>query len=184
MKRCAPGSRVPGWSSTAVSNASSRPAKAPFEKGCGSIAIMNWPTPGGSPAPSKNELASKPKFDAVSAAASTSTISTSCAPLASPIGNRLPCMAASGSVVDAPSRSTAQPSGIDSLHCAATLILPRATLLRLMSITSGGESGRGAANAIGLVPNTDRLPPQGAIACGVLQKHSPISPLSARRSTW
>jgi hypothetical protein len=63
------------------------------------------------------------------------------------------------------------------------MILPRATLLSERSITSGVPELRGAAKAMGLVPNSALLPPQGAIAAGLLANMMPTSPRSARRST-
>ena len=55
---------------------------------------------------------------------------------------------------------------------AAVRILPRATWLSAMSTTIGGWPRCGAANAIGLVPKSGCLPPQGAIALGVLPNAS------------
>ena len=80
------------------------------------------------------------------------TMNTRAAPLASPMGSMVPCMAASASVVGFPSLSSAQPSGIASPCLAATMTLPRATLLRLRSITRGDSERRGAAKAIGTDP--------------------------------
>src|SRR4051794_13563901 len=58
------------------------------------------------------------------------------------------------------------------------------TLDSARSMTIGVRPSSGAANAIGLVPNTARVPPQGAIASGVLAKNSATRPCSASRSTW
>ena len=103
--------------------------------------------------------------------------------MASPIGAMVPAMASLASVVGLPEASNAQPAGIGSLAWAATLIRPRATLLRLMSMTSGGSSARGAANPIGLVPNSPRWPPHGAMAWGPLPTLIAMKPARARGST-
>ena len=104
------------------------------------------------PLSSKNEDASKPWFEPVNVAVRISTIITSAAPLASPIGNNEPAIAAFASVVGLPSASTAQPSGIGSPLSAASLILPRATFDVDKSTTIGGLSFNGHAKAIGFVP--------------------------------
>ena len=189
LARCArrrePGRRAPlsAWSIPASapmrSRNSSRPAKAP-----GSMARSSWPTAGGGPSASKKELASKPKCAPVRATASTSTIIASAAPLAPPMGCSAPLRAALASVVGRPCSSTAQSAGMGSPRCPAVRILPRATWLRAMSTTIGGASRCGAAKASGLVPNRARLPPQGAIALGVLPNASATRPASASRSTW
>ena len=145
--------------------------------------MRNWPTPGGGPSASKNELASKPNRAPVRATASTSTISARAAPLAPPMGWSAPFRAALASVVGLPVSSTAQPSGIASPFWAAVRILPRATWLSAMSTTMGGCPRCGAANPIGLVPYSGCLPPHGAIAFGVLPKASATSPASASFST-
>ena len=130
-----------------------RGTRRPPQSAPGSMAIRSWPTPGGAPSASKNELASKPKLAPVRATASTSTISASAAPLAPPIGSRVPLRAAAGSVVGLPSASTAQSGGIGSPFCTAVRILPRATWLSARSITIGGLPAlrRGEADRIGAV---------------------------------
>ena len=189
LARCArrrePGRRAPASASIMAASApmrsrnSSRPAKAP-----GSMARSSWPTAGGGPSASKKELASKPKCAPVSATASTSTIIASAAPLAPPMGCSAPLRAALASVVGRPCSSTAQSAGMGSPRCPAVRILPRATWLSAISTTIGGASRCGAAKASGLVPNRARLPPQGAIALGVLPNASATRPASASRSTW
>nr|NKB54642.1 DUF1553 domain-containing protein [Rhizobiaceae bacterium] len=143
---------------------SSRSPNPSPDSGAGSMAIRTWPTPGVGPSAVKKELASKPKWLPVNAAARISTIKTRAAPLASPIGTIVPSRAALASVVALPSVSSAQPSGMALSFWAATITLPRATLERLRSINNEGLSLRGAANAIGFVPNSPVFPPQGAMA--------------------
>ena len=103
--------------------------------------------------------------------------------MASPTGTMVPCSAASGSVVGLPSASSAQPSGIGSP------LLPRrqdvaARHLRERQVDDERRpAGSGQAKAIGLVPNTARAPPQGAMAAGELAKserHQPAPPPGAR----
>ena len=107
-----------------------------------------------------------------------------------PSGAIEPTSATLGSVVTRPSGSSAQSSGIGSPALAASTTLPRATVDTDRSITSGGRfspsgpSARGQAKAIGLVPYSAVAPPQGAIAAGVLEKASAISPRLAASSTW
>ena len=96
----------------------------------------------------------------------------------------VPASAAFASVVGLPSASNAQPSGIGSSFCAWTMISLLATTLDDWSITIGGPSWRGTPQAIGLVPNTGRVPPQGAIDPGALTKPSPTRPSLAIRSMW
>ncbi len=86
-------------------------------------------------------------------------------------------------MVGRPSASTAQPSGIGSPRCLAETMLPRATFDRERSTTTGSRPGRGQAKAMGLVPNTARLPFQGAMAAGVLAKSRATRPRLARSST-
>ena len=57
------------------------------------------------------------------------------------------------------------------------------TLLTERSITIGSAPGTGAAKAIGLVPNSARDAPQGAIAPGVLTSIIATSPWRASSST-
>ena len=83
-----------------------------------------------------------------------------------------PPSAASASVVGSPAASTAQPSGIFLPALAASMILPRATSLSAMSITSGSSSRRGKAAATGLVPSKARRPPGTGMAAGELVKAS------------
>ena len=86
-RRRAPGRRAPPSPSIMAASAAMRSAKASAPaKASGSMATRSWPTPGGAPCASKNELASKPNLAPVSATASTSTIRASAAPLAPPIG--------------------------------------------------------------------------------------------------
>ena len=113
--RLSPGSLVEGCSRIAPTRVSVLSAKLSPEKKLGSIAIISCPTPGESPSALRKELASKPKLEPVSPAASISTISASALPLASPIGSIAPPSAFFASVVGLPSLSIAQPSGIFSL---------------------------------------------------------------------
>ena len=147
------------------------------------MAIRVWPTRGAGPSALKNEPASRLKALPVNAAASTSTISASAVPFASPIGCMDPSKAASGSVVGWPSLSKAQPSGISPPDFLAFMTLPRATTDSDRSMTRGGPFSRGVAKAIGLVPNRGSRPPQGAIALGVFATIRPIIPAAAIFST-
>src|SRR5688572_6507493 len=91
-KRRVPGRRTSGSASmveTMVSVLSQYlfiPAKA-----AGSMAMNAWPMRGLLPSSEKNESASEPIADPVSAAQISSNISASIAPFAPPMGNRLPC---------------------------------------------------------------------------------------------
>ena len=72
--------------------------------------------------------------------------------------------------------SSAQPSGIGRPSFAATITLPRATSDSERSIVNGGAASRGKTAAIGLVPNSARLPPAAGIAAGELPKREPDHP--------
>ena len=100
-----------------------------------------------------------------------------------PSAASMPLSPALGSVVGLPSASTAQSGGIGSPFCTAVTILAARHLRSDRSMTTGACPAAGAA-AIGLVPYTERLPPHGAMAFGVLPKANATSPASARRSTW
>src|SRR5918992_2729707 len=80
------------------------------------------------------------------------------------MGRISPSRAAAGSVVGAPSASTAQPAGIGSPRCLARYTLPRATAVLAMSMTRTSWPPAGAAIDHGLVPTVLRRPPQGAMA--------------------
>ena len=120
----------------------------------------------------------------MSVAERISTIRARAAPLASPTGIIVPPSAATGSVVARPAASRAQPSGIASPRCFAPMILPRATLLRDISITSGCFPSLGQPKASGFVPKDAFDPFHGAIAAGVLEKINDMSPASAIRSAY
>ena len=104
------------------------------------------------PSSTKNDVASAPIAAPVSAVTRSSTTSASIAPLVPPIGSIEPSSPALGSVVGLPSRSSAQPSGIDLPSLAATISLPRATSDSDRSIDSGSPARRGNTAAIGFVP--------------------------------
>ncbi len=93
-------------------------------------------------------------------------------------------MASFGSVVGLPLRSSAQPSGIFSPFCIASMILPRTTVVSARSITSGSPFFRGNAKATGSVPNRAFLPPQAGIAAGELVNATPTMPAAATGSRW
>src|ERR1700723_2648606 len=91
-----------------------------------------------------------------------STDTASPYPLWPAMGIIEPCIPILGSVVGAPSGSTAHPSGIILPALAAWMILNPATAVVAMSITIGSPSLTGNAKHRGLVPNIFSLPPQGA----------------------
>src|SRR6185295_16632639 len=151
----------------------------------GSMARNAWPMRGLLPSSEKKESASGPIAEPVSAAQISSNISASIAPFAPPIGKRLPCSIASfGSLVGLPWRSSAQPSGIFSPLRIAIMMRPRTTVVSARSITSGSPFSRGKTAAIGSVPKSGFLPPQGGIAAGELVKAKPTRPACATRSRW
>ena len=51
-------------------------------------------------------------------------------------------------------------------------------------MTSGGRPALGAAKPMGLVPNSPRRPPHGAMAWGVLHTLMAMKPARASGSTW
>ncbi len=134
------------------------------------------------PSAKKKLDASKPKLAPVSAATSSSMISASIAPLGLPTattGSIESSRPAAGSVVGLPSRSKAQPSGIDWPAFAAAISLPRATSDSDRSISSGSALWRGKTAAIGSVPKIGCFPPAAGIAAGELEKPSPTMPAAA-----
>src|SRR5207247_2427249 len=104
----------------------------------GSMAMKAWPMRGRLPSSEKNESASGPIAEPVSAAQISSNMSASMAPFAPPMGKRLPCsMASFGSLVGLPSRSSAQPSGMRSPLRIAIMMRPRTTVVSARSMASG-----------------------------------------------
>jgi hypothetical protein len=61
---------------------------------------------------------------------------------------------------------------------------PRTTVVSARSITIGSPFSRGNTAAIGSVPKSGLLPPQGGIAAGELVKAKPTRPASATGSRW
>src|SRR5688500_13685013 len=180
-KRREPGRRTSGSASMVLTTVSTRsenlfmPASA-----FGSMAMKAWPMRGRLPSSAKNESASVPMAEPVSAAQISSNISASIAPLAPPIGNRLPRSIASlGSVVGLPSAPSAQPSGMRSPLRIAIMMRPRTTVVMARSMTSGSLPLRGNTAATGLVPNSAFLPPHAGIAAGELVKAKPTIPACA-----
>ena len=74
------------------------------------------------------------------------------------------------------------PEQLSLIHIS--MILPRATLLRDISITSGCFPSLGQPKASGFVPKDAFDPFHGAIAAGVLEKINDMSPASAIRSAY
>ena len=69
-----------------------------------------------------------------------------------------------GSVIGAPSlRFCTQPSGIGRPSSWWVLIAPFEAIDVAMSKITGGSSPAGIATAIGLVPSSGSVPPQGAM---------------------
>src|SRR3954452_5558655 len=85
-------------------------------------------------------------------------------PLWPAIGRITPSTPSAGSVVGAPSRVSAQVSGIGSPRVFAREILPRAPAVLAMSTATTRPPGPGAAIDHGFVPITLSRPPHGAIA--------------------
>ena len=96
--------------------------------------------------------------------------------MAPPTGAMLPANPAAASVVGWPSASRAQSDGIGVPLAAASMTFTRAVALVARSMTTGRASSRGAARAIGLVPNKGTFPPQGAIEGEALAKPRPTNP--------
>ena len=88
-----------------------------------------------------------------------------------------------GSWVGWPRLSTPMPGGRRSPSRAAICTSPWAMALVARSNTIGAPSARGAANAIGLVPNSGRSAPWGTTQVMLLTTLSATRPSSAKGST-
>ena len=104
-------------------------------------------------------------------------------PFGPPKGRTAPASASSASVVGYPSGSIAQPSGIGSFACAATMILPRATTLVAASKIRGASSPAGMPTATGFVPRNRSRPPNGAMFGGAFEIANPMHPRATAFST-
>ena len=94
-------------------------------------------------------------------------------------------MAASGSVVRAPSGVSAQWSGIGRPARLSQRIIPLPDWVSAMSRTMGSRPpARGTAMPQGFVPRTGRVAPHGAISAPAFVIEMPTSPASAARFAW
>src|SRR5215475_1664210 len=137
------------------------------------MAISSWPTSGGGPSASKNELALNDRVAPVTAAARISTSRASAAPLAPPIGCSAPLSAALASVVGWPSASVAHPAGTGSPVWAAVRMRPRATWLSARSMTIGAAAAP-RRDGLGRVGERQRQQPGLGQALDVSADHAKV----------
>ena len=76
-----------------------------------------------------------------------------------------------------PSLSTIQPTGIDSFRLRAKAILPKATVLEAISISTGPSRLLGIPIQMGLVPSLRARPPKGATCFGAAPESAVIMPI-------
>ena len=88
-----------------------------------------------------------------------------------------------GSVVVAPSRSTAQPAGIGVPARRAISIFPYAAAHVAMSMTIAGSCSPGNAMAIGFVPSIRSAPQSGATSLVVFVIDHPMRSRASASST-
>ena len=166
-RRC-PGSRVPGCSSMAARRSSSRLANRCSENGPGSMASRNWPARGGGPLGREvgarleaearrrqrggQDLHHQRELGALGVADRGHGAGHGRAGVGGRVAAGIECPARRyrrtrlGRDVDLAARHLAQAHVDDERRM----------------------TGAGAANPMGLVPNSPRRPPQGAMACGPL----------------